>query len=257
MRKGPSRPKAQPKVARKPKIAPQQNALEELRAPRVIKKPQKINKKRLRRTPPRSPEAPKTWMDNLSLSASLLGMILTLIAVVQITVWLTSLGRILVDQNRIEMINQLVNQTAEASKGPTPKAPLCMEPGEHQLTFYICDGKVLVAVDEYKLTAPDGPAEEKLAIRRFYTDQGVTVKAIDRYEYNADFELVQKDRIIFQKVLGVYTCAYLETIYDPTGITLKTSFHGSCGSGMGEIPTHTYILKSSPPPISLFIPYHP
>jgi hypothetical protein len=153
------------------------------------------------------------------------------------------------------MINQLVNQSAQASKDPNPKVPLCMEGGEDQLSFFICNGKVLVAVDEYKPIAPDKTAEEKLVVRRFYTDQGTTVKAIDRYEYNADFELVEKDRIIFQKILGVYTCAYLETIYDPTGITLKTSFHGSCGSGMSEIPTHAYILKSSPPPISLFMPY--
>lgn len=240
------------------------------------KKPRKFNKRYTHRRNPsrhsdgvtersllRYADKNGSWLDRLSLLGTLLGVVLTVIGVVQITIWLTAIGRVIIDQNHVDMINQLVNQKykslenadqfVDQSYGSLENSnagrPLCVIKGVNQSRFVVCEGKLLVAVDEYDETTG------KLSVRRIYKDNGSTVFAIDRYEYDQNSNLYRRDRIIFQKILLVYSCAYLETTFDSTGTTLKTAFRGSCGSGVDEIPTHSYVIPISPPPITLFMPY--
>jgi hypothetical protein len=105
-----------------------------------------------------SKRSPLEWTRSLSLTESLLGILIAIIALTQITIWLTSMGRLYIDQSRVEMINQLVNQTYRVlhdSNLVDLKTPLCIQRGIAQLTYVKCDDRTLVAVDEFGTEAQD------------------------------------------------------------------------------------------------------
>jgi hypothetical protein len=204
-----------------------------------------------------SKRSPLEWTRSLSLTESLLGILIAIIALTQITIWLTSMGRLYIDQSRVEMINQLVNQTYRVlhdSNLVDLKTPLCIQRGIAQLTYVKCDDRTLVAVDEFGTEAQGIPGNNLLMVRRFYDKLGTNVLGIDRYEYSDTKQLIQKKRVIFRKMFGVFTCSYLVSTYEPTGISLKTEFDGTCGADFAEIPTQSFFMRS-PPPITLFLPY--
>ena len=200
-------------------------------------------------------EKQRPWYGRLTLLETFLATLITIIGLIQITIWLTAMGKMVSDLNRVEMINSLVNQTYDALGGKTI-TPICIIPDDHQLVYVLCEGKTMVAMDEFESGSLSvGNQNGRLVLRRFYDGGGKEILAIDRYIY-LDGRISTKNRVIFQKLLGVYTCAYIDTTYGPSGQLMQTKFHGSCGADLTEVPVaDPGVMLSSPPFFLPFLPY--
>lgn len=197
----------------------------------------------------------KDERSNLSLMATLLSVLISVFAIGQITIWLSSSSKITRYQSQVEISDLMVDQAYQSRGESDPQSSICLQSQgkPERIVYVICDSQKLIAEDEFE-AVPD-TSDERLKIRRFYDRSGTNIMAIDRYEYAADNKIAQINRVIFQNILFVARCAYIENIYGPTGILTQNKFTGPCYGNMVEIPALSSLRIVPPPPIVLFMPY--
>jgi hypothetical protein len=189
-----------------------------------------------------------SYLRELSLTETFLGLIVAVITIFPVTVWLYLSATIHPDQSRVQMLDMLVNQTYEAEIEGETVTPLCIFRGEAQLTYVVCDTGERVAIDEFE--------GDRLALRRFYTHGGRSLFAVDRYQYDPDStgaQIVQKQRVIFRRVLFFFECGYLRDVFSGDGILASKAFDRFCSGELVQIPPQAFFV--SPPPIVTFMPY--
>lgn len=208
-----------------------------------------------RRAAEKPPENNQQRRFSLSLIETILTILIAIIGVGQITLWLSSSSKIARNQSQVEIMNIFIDQAYQDYGNPNPKTPMCMQVqgAPKMIVYVICDSQKLIAEDEFEFYGLN--SDERLSVRRFFDKNGAGIIALDRYEYASDASISSITRIIFQNLLGIVRCAYIENRYNPDGVLTQNRFTGSCGENMAEIPSYRSLKTVPPPPIMLFMPY--